>query len=67
MTLGLEHLQILVFIVGPGICALQIARVHASQVVPVVKNLSANAGDVREMDLIHGSRRSPGGGHGNPL
>ena len=40
---------------------------RASQVVPAVKNLSANAGDVREMDLIHGSRRSPGGGHANPF
>ena len=36
----------------------------ASQVVLVVKNLPANAGD---MDLIPGSERSPGGGHGNPL
>ena len=30
----------------------------------VVKNLPANAGD---MDLIPGSRRSPGEGNGNPL
>jgi len=30
----------------------------------VVKNLPASAGD---MDLIPGSGRSPGGGHGNPL
>ena len=30
----------------------------------VVKNWSANAGDV---GLIPGSRRSPGEGHGNPL
>ena len=33
----------------------------------VVKNLLANAGDVRDRGLIPGSRRSPGGGHGNPL
>ena len=33
----------------------------------MVKNLPANAGDVRDADLILGSRRSPGGGHGNPL
>ena len=39
----------------------------ASQVVPVVKTLPANAGDVREAGLIPGSGRSPGGGHGNPL
>ena len=32
-----------------------------------VKNLPANAGDIRDMGLISGSGRSPGGGHGNPL
>ena len=39
----------------------------ASQVVLVVKNPPANAGDVRDLGLIPGSGRSPGGGHGNPL
>ena len=39
----------------------------ASQVAPVVKNPSTNAGDVRDMALISGSRRSPGGGYDNPL
>ena len=33
----------------------------------VVKNLPANAGDIRDLGSIPGSRRSPGGGHGNPL
>ena len=33
----------------------------------VVKNLPANAGDIRDAGLIPGSGRSPGGGHGNPL
>ena len=33
----------------------------------MVKNPSANAGDVRGVGLIPGSGRSPGGGHGNPL
>ena len=33
----------------------------------VVKNLPANAGDVRDAGLIPGLGRSPGGGHGNPL
>ena len=33
----------------------------------MVKNLSANAGDIRDVGSVHGSRRSPGGGHGNPL
>ena len=33
----------------------------------VVKNLPANAGDIREVGSIPGSGKSPGGGHGNPL
>ena len=33
----------------------------------VVKNLPANAGDVRDTGLIPGSGRSPGEGHGYPL
>ena len=41
--------------------------VGASQVVLVVKNPTVSAGDVRDMGLIPGSGRSPGGGHGNPL
>ena len=32
-----------------------------------VKNLLANAGDLRGAGLLPGLRRSPGGGHGNPL
>ena len=36
----------------------------ASQVVLVVKNSPANAGDVGS---VPGLGRSPGGGHGNPL
>ena len=39
----------------------------ASQVALVVKNLLANAGDIREVGSIPGSGRSPGGGPGNPL
>ena len=35
--------------------------------VPVVKNLPANAEDVRDAGLIPGSGRSPGEGNGNPL
>ena len=38
-----------------------------SKVVLVVKNPPVNAGDIRDLDSIPGSRRSPGGGHGNPL
>ena len=33
----------------------------------VVRNPPATAGDLRDAGLIHGSGRSPGGGHGNPL
>ena len=33
----------------------------------MVKISPANAGDIRDAGLIHGSGRSPGGGHGNPL
>ena len=33
----------------------------------VVKNLSANAGDMRDTGSISGSERSLRGGHGNPL
>ena len=32
-----------------------------------VKNASANAGDTRDVGLIPGSGRSPGGGNGYPL
>ena len=38
-----------------------------SQVALVVKNLPANAEDVRDTGLIPGLGRSPGGGHGNLL
>ena len=40
-------------------------HVWASQVVLVVKNPSANAGDVRDVGSITGSGRSPGEGNGN--
>ena len=33
----------------------------------VVKNSLANAGDLRDVDSIPESGRSPGGGHGNPI
>ena len=40
---------------------------HPAQVTLMVKNLSANAGDVRDRGSIPGSGRYPGGRHGNPL
>ena len=39
----------------------------SSQVAQVVKNLPANAGNVRDMGSIPRLGRSLGGGHGNPL
>ena len=38
----------------------------ASQVALVVKDPSANVGDIRDAGSIPGSGRSPGGGHGIP-
>ena len=40
---------------------------RASQVVLAVKNLPANAGDLRDTGTIPGLGKSLGGGHGNPL
>ena len=39
----------------------------APQMALVVKNLSASAGDERDMGSIPVSGRSPGGGYGKPL
>ena len=44
-----------------------IIHIRASQVALVVKNLPANAGDIRDEGLIPGLGRSPGVGNGNPL
>ena len=43
------------------------AAKRASQMALVVKNLPANAGDIRDEGLIPGSGRALGRGHGNPL
>jgi len=40
---------------------------RASQVALVVKNLPANAGDIRDVDSIPGLGRSPGRQRGNPV
>ena len=40
---------------------------QASHVALVVKNLPANAGDLRDVGSIPGLGISPGGVHGNPL
>ena len=47
-----------------GWFAAEQCQLLASQVGLVVKNLPANAGDIREVGLIPESRRSAGGGHG---
>ena len=41
-------------------------KLVVSEVALVVKNPSANAGDVRDSGSVPESGRSPGGGHGNP-
>ena len=42
-------------------------EIRASQVALVVKNPPANAADVRDLSLIPGLGKSPGGGLGNSL
>ena len=46
---------------------LLILHLRASWVAPVVKNMPANAGDVRDVGSIPGSGRFPREGNGNPL
>ena len=46
---------------------MEIVSLGASQVVLVVKNPLAKAGDIRHKNSIPGSGRSPGEGHGNPF
>ena len=41
--------------------------IRTSQVMLVVKNSLAKAGDIRDTALIPGLEKSPGGQHGNPL
>ena len=60
--------QNIMFSFFPNKCYLSdLSRVWASQDALVVKNLPTNAGDIRDIDSIPGSGRSPGGGHGNTL
>ena len=33
----------------------------------MVKNLPANAGDLKDMGSVPGSGKTPGGGHSNPI
>ena len=50
-----------------GVSVWLIKSSWVSQVALAVKNLLANAGDLRGAGLLPGLRRSPGGGHGSPL
>ena len=40
---------------------------RATKMAQQVKNPPANAGNIKDADLIPGSERPPGGGNGNPL
>ena len=46
---------------------IEITYLSLSQVVMVVKNLPASAGDIKDAGSILGLGRSPGEGHGSPL
>ena len=60
--------EIRVMFLQAKICyRLPVNHQRASQVVLVVKNPLANARDLRDVSLIHGSGRSPGGGYGDPF
>ena len=48
-------------------CLIPFITKNLSQMVLVVMNLPTNAEDIRNMGVIPGLGRSPGGGHGNPL
>ena len=45
----------------------KICIILVSQVALMVKNLPANARELRDIGSIPGLERSPGGKHGNPL
>ena len=65
-----KHIQftIRMMLLGAGLAVSSSINVlGASQVALVVENPPANAGDIRDMGLIPGLGRSPGGEHGNPL
>ena len=65
MGRGVYHLSV---VKAVYVTTLLICRVHgASQVALVVKNLSANAGDIRDVGSFPGSGRPSGGGQSNPL
>ena len=52
---------------SPSVQSLILEFLRASQVALVVRNLPANAGDIRDTGLIPALGRSPESEHGNPL
>ena len=48
-------------------CHTSVRLLWGFQVALLLKNPSANAGDIRDMGLISGLGKSPEGRHGNPL
>ena len=58
-----ERFNLLIGIMAMTLCLS--CRYRAPQVAPMVKNLPANAGDIRDRGSVPG--RSPGGGHDNPF
>jgi len=55
------------YLVGKELNAYPILLLWASRVALVVKNLSANVADARDVGLMPGSGRSSGGGNSNSL
>ena len=53
--------------VSPFYYARVLFYTRASLVAPLIKNLTVDTGETRDMGSIPGSGRSPGRGHGNPL
>ena len=51
----------------PNSCLCYISTVYESSQALVVKNLPANAKDLRDVGSVPGLGRSSGGGHGNPI
>ena len=67
---GLQNACLPCLSLSPRVCSISCPLSQwcwASQVVLVVKNPPANAGDIGDLGSILGSGRSPEGGHGNPL
>ena len=67
VTVATMYMNILITEVLTPFFNVSKTQTGASQVVLVVKNLPANAGDIKDMGSILGLGRSPGEGNGNPL